>query len=54
MRILAWIGFMCNILNLLYYINGTIKEKTIANRTGSFVAMILYVISTAFFYMYLF
>ncbi|HCL4466756.1 hypothetical protein HYI06_05355 [Clostridium botulinum] len=54
MRILAWVGFICNILSLLFCISGTIKEKTTASRTCSFIATILYTTLTVFFYMYLF
>nr|WP_278002074.1 hypothetical protein [Clostridium botulinum] len=54
MRILAWIGFILSILNILASIANTVKGKTTASRIAGLIGTMLYMPPTYFFYMYLF
>ncbi|NCI22145.1 hypothetical protein EJM73_19585 [Clostridium botulinum] len=54
MRIIAWIGLILSVLNVLLKIIGISKGKDGIERIGNFVGTLVHSALTYFFYIYLF
>lgn len=54
MKVIAWIGLILSILNVLLKIIGISKGKDGAERLGNFVGTLVHSALTYFFYIYLF
>ncbi|HID0883048.1 hypothetical protein [Clostridium botulinum] len=54
MKIIAWMGLVLSILNVMLNIIGIAKGKDGAGRIGNFVGTLVHSTLTYFFYIYLF
>ncbi|ENK1244738.1 hypothetical protein AB2063_002951 [Clostridium botulinum] len=54
MKVIAWIGLVISILNVLLSIVNTVTGKKIAYRIISFIGAMLYIPIVYFYYVYIF